>query len=753
MNNFKVRHPRNDLHFEIDFTRAHREAVARFTHPARIEAACLRAQFPAILHPIEDGDLLAGRIQMGLVGLGIQHQTGGFGFYINEEKVVHELEFKAGTAQYREDLHDLLTYWKGRNTNAIVLRNTPERIRGTLFSDQWRHLPLPASPILRMAGAYVDFDKLMRIGVPGLEREVEQFRAKAAVEGGDSVLFESMLDVLGLLKDVCGHYQAQAVALAQKSPDHDRRKQLERIAASLSAIPVRPPQSMHEGLQLAWIYGIMAPLIEYGRLDVYIGDLYAHDVDTGVISQEEAVDLTRSFFRLIDHLDCETDGRVIVGGYGRRNQSNADRMCLVAIEACRTLHEVLPQFTLRFNRETPKDVWDAAMHCIEEGRTYPLLYNDDVLVPGVMKAFDVDRQRAESYVPLGCGEIEFDHYSFGTPSGSMNTLKILELAIRGGHEPMMDWHLAPELPPLAECGSYGDFEAAYKQRLDHYIEAQAVFEKYEYEITGRMHPFMMVSMLYDGCLESGKAIFDGGCAFYGGTLELYGNVNAANGLAAIKRLVFEERRISARELVEAMDANFVGFERLRKMLMDAPKYGNDDPYADSILVDLHDWLCRRISEQAPKVGLASYLAVTINNAQNVTLGRWVGATPDGRRAGTPMANANNPSAGTDVRGLTAMLNSILKPRHDTHAGMVSNIRFTKESFASSREKITGLIRNYFDRGAAHAMITVVGRDDLRDAMLHPQDYRDLIVRVGGFSARFVDLKKDVQQEIYDRITY
>ena len=153
------------------------------------------------------------------------------------------------------------------------------------------------------------------------------------------------------------------------------------------------------------------------------------------------------------------------------------------------------------------------------------------------------------------------------------------------------------------------------------------------------------------------------------------------------------------------------------------------------------------------IGLASYLAVTINNAQNVTLGRWVGATPDGRRAGMPMANANNPSPGTDTRGLTAMLNSILKPRHDTHAGMVSNIRFTRESFTSSREKITGLIRDYFDRGAAHAMITVVGRDDLRDAMLHPQDYRDLIVRVGGFSARFVDLKNDVQQEIYDRITY
>ena len=118
-----------------------------------------------------------------------------------------------------------------------------------------------------------------------------------------------------------------------------------------------------------------------------------------------------------------------------------------------------------------------------------------------------------------------------------------------------------------------------------------------------------------------------------------------------------------------------------------------------------------------------------------------------------MANANNPASGTDVRGITAMLNSILKPSHDNHAGMVSKIRLTRESFSLAREKMLGLIGNYFDRGAAHAMITVVGRDDLRNAMLRPSEYRDLIVRVGGFSARFVDLKKDVQQEIYDRITY
>lgn len=158
---------------------------------------------------------------------------------------------------------------------------------------------------------------------------------------------------------------------------------------------------------------MMAQLIEFGRMDVYLGDFYCHDIDNGIITEAQALRMVQSFYRLVDHLDCDTDGRVIVGGYGRRNPGNADRFCMVAIEACRTVREILPQFTLRFNRETPKEVWDASMRCIGEGRTFPLLYNDDVLVPGVMHAFRVPRERAETYMPLGCGEIEFDHYSFG----------------------------------------------------------------------------------------------------------------------------------------------------------------------------------------------------------------------------------------------------------------------------------------------------------------------------------------------------
>lgn len=753
MNNFKVKNPRKDLLFEIAFTKAYRNAVKQYSHPAQIELACLKAQYPAILHPIQEEDMIAGRVQAGVVGLGIQGQTGGYGYYIDEPKVINELEFASGNARYREDLHDLLIFWRTNSSSNKVLRNTPVSIKGILFSDNWKELPLPASPIIRMAGAYLDFDKLIRLGIPGMLEELENYRKKAEKNGGDVILYQCMKGAMELVREICLWYQKQAIDLCFKASDSKRKKQLTDMAAALENISVKAPASMLEALQLVWIYGIMSPLLQFGRLDVYLGDWYVHDIDNGIITEKEALEMLQSYFRQIDSLDSETDCRVIIGGYGRRNPENANRLCLVAAEACRTVREILPQFTLRFNRETPKEIWDACMVCIEEGRTYPLLYNDDVLISGLMKAFSVDKKRAESYVPLGCGEMEFDHYSFGTPSGSMNTLKILELAMRGGYDPIMEWKQGAGKKPITECASFEEFFDIYKDNLSLYIEAQAVFEKYEYEITGKMHSFMYVSMLYDGVLESGRAIFDGGCQYLAGTLELYGVVNAVNSLAAVKKLIFDEKSITAKELLAAMDANFYGYETVRKKLLDAPKYGNDINYVDEIFIRLHDWICKTISEQAGKVGLSSYLAVNINNAQNTTLGRWVGATPDGRKAGMPMANANNPSSGSDKNGLTAMLNSILKPRHDNHAGMVQNLRLSKEAFEGNREKILGLIENYFQRGGAHLMITVVGKDDLRNAIERPGDYQDLIVRVGGLSARFVQLKKDVQQEIYDRATY
>lgn len=753
MNNFKVRQKRADMQFEIEFTNAYRKARSSARHPAQLELACLKAQYPAILHPIEEGDLFAGRVEFGAVGLGIQHQTGGFGYYMDEPRVVAELERAQGSPKYREDLHDMLVFWRSENTGFKVMEGMPAELKQALPSDDWLGRSLPAVPILRMAGSYLDFDKLVRVGLPGLEAEVSERFRKARKSGEDAALLECMLGALGLVRDICRYYRSQIQDLIGRTQDKARRCELETMADVLQAITRSAPANMREAIQLVWIYGLLTPQIEYGRPDVYLGDLYAADLEEGTLTEQQALALMQSFFRLIDHLDCEVDGRIIVGGYGRRNPENADRLCLLAIEACRTVKEVLPQFTLRFGKQTPKGIWDAAMRCIEEGRTYPLLYNDEVLVPGIMKAFGVSRERAESYVPLGCGEFEFDHYSFGTPSGALNLLKVLEIAIHGGFDPVSRSRFGPTTKPLNQCETFDEFYDEYRRQLDYYVEAQADFEMYQYIKTGELHPFMYVTMLYDGCIDRGKAIFAGGCASLNGTLELYGLINAADSLVAIRRLVFMDKTMTATRMMEVLSSNFFGCEYERKLMMDCAKFGNDDPEADDVAVELHRYICGVIAEQASRTGLDSNLAVVINNAQNTTLARWVGASPDGRKAGTAMANANNPSPGADKNGITAMLNSILKMPHDNLAGMVQNIRLSRETYASARDKVLDLIGTYFERGGAQAMITVVGREELADAMAHPEQYSDLMVRVGGFSARFVNLPKDVQKEIFERHTY
>ncbi len=753
MNNFKVKEKRKNLLFEIEFTNVYRLAKKKYSHPAQIELECLKAQYPAILHEVEDRDLFAGRIEFGAVGLGIQHQTGGFGYFMEEPRVTAELERAQGSLKYREDLHDMLVFWRSENTSFKVMEAMPADIKEALPSEDWLGRSLPAVPILRMAGSYLDFDKLVKVGIKGLEEEVAE-RLQRAKEGSDeSILLECMLGALQLVRDVCAFYRDQLTAKIFETQDTARQAELKAMAAVLENIMHSAPKTMREAIQLVWIYGLLTPEIEYGRMDVYLGDLYVQDVKSGELTEDKALALVQCFFRLIDHLDCETDGRAIVGGYGRRNTENADKFSLLAIEACRTVKEVLPQFTLRFGNETPKEVWDAAMRCIEEGRTYPLLYNDEVLIPGIMKAYGVDRQRAESYVPLGCGEIEFDHYSFGTPSGSLNMLKVLEITINGGFDPVSRLHFGPAVKPLEQCATFEEFYGEYKKQLDYFVEAQAKFEKYQYEKTGQMHAFMYVTMLYDGCVERGKAVFDGGCASLNGTLELYGLVNAADSLTAIRKLVYNDGTMTAEHLKQVLAANFFTYDKERKLMLDCPKYGNDDSEADGMMVDLHGYICRTISEQAPKVGLDTNLAVVINNAQNTTLARWVSASADGRKSGTATANANNPSPGADKNGITAMLNSILKVPHDNHAGMVQNIRLSREVYSSAKEKVQKLINSYFERGGGQAMITVVGKDELAQAMKTPELYHDLIVRVGGFSARFVDLPKDVQKEIFERNTY
>ncbi len=265
--------------------------------------------------------------------------------------------------------------------------------------------------------------------------------------------------------------------------------------------------------------------------------------------------------------------------------------------------------------------------------------------------------------------------------------------------------------------------------------------------------FLFASMLYDDCIARGKSLVGGGVRFRGGLIETYGMVNAADSLTAIKSLVYDRKVMTLQQMVTALDADFNGFEREYRLMRLAPKYGNDDAAADGMLCAVSEHVAAHTHAQAERLGLDYFLIVNINNHMNVGLGAQTGASAEGRRSRAPLANGNTPTAGNDTQGVTAFLNSIVKPDVSLHAGYTHNMKFSKSTFRDERPKVEALLNTYFANGGAQAMITVVGRGEMEAALQEPEKYRNLIVRVGGFSARFVELTPEIQRDLLARTLY
>ncbi|QBN17854.1 pyruvate formate lyase family protein [Flavobacterium nackdongense] len=749
----------DDFSMELNFTEAYRKNSDE--HIAIREAKCQAAQFPAVLSEIQDNDRLAGRTFWGWVGFSPHNAPGGaaYGYFCHEQKIIEALERGNIPMEQRDGVHEMLHFWKTETSKAKVEAAFTDKMLPVLFRDEivslpYNFKPLIANPIYRMAGVFVDYEKLLRLGIPGLIDEIAECRDKAKAANGDHELFEGMLMALDVFNYSCHHYELQAIEKAKATTDPKREKELLQLADVLKKNTLRKPESFYEALQLSWLYTLICGSLELGRVDIYLGDFYANDIDNGVITEAEALSLMHSYWKLINDLFRDVDGRVIIGGRGRRNEKNADRFALLVLETMRTYgRAILPQTTLRFYEGMNPELMEKSITLIGDGHTFPLLYNDDVLVPGVAAAHDVPLEDAEQYMPLGCGEITIDHMGFGTPSGSLNVLKALDVTLRNGVDHITGKQLGLATGELTDFKTFDDFFDAFKKQLAFFIEILADHEDLEYVESAKHAPYLYLSMLYDDCIARGKAIFDGGIRYLGGSLESFGSVNSADSLTAIKKMVFDEKLISAEQLMAALNHNFVGYEREHKLLKEAPKYGNDDDYADAIMIELHDFMCNTIRDQRERTNLDWYLNVLINNKQNTILGRWVGASADGRKAGREMANANTPSGGNDKKGVTALINSLVKPSHKIHAGTVQNMRFGRDFFTTDRPRFEFLLDTYFKKGGAQAMITVINRGDLESALVEPEKHQDLFVRIGGFSARYIDLPRDVQLEILSRVTY
>jgi pyruvate-formate lyase len=726
------------------------------------EAKCLEKLYPAILDDIEHGDLFAGRRTtkhiIKFTPQAIYPVMEGYSVHIPYMKeLMHKYPDMA------DEISAMIDFWKENCTftvdkkyweNDVELHTYMDYKLDSVLAELGVESECTASACIvsdrtiRIAGLLIDYDKLVRLGITGLKEEILKFKEI----NEDKLFFNAMLIALDVVKDTCIFYKNMALDMAQILPDTDNYKnELHTMAVILENISVRPPNSFREAIQLAWIYSTVTDLMSYTRMDIWLGDSYVNDIDSGTILEDEAERLLLNLWELIYQTVASVDGRIFVGGKGRRNEENADRFVLLALEVTRKHMKIMPNFTMRFYEGQNPALMEKALKVIGEGVLYPMLYNDDVYVDGMVRMANLSVEDAEKYIPIGCGEMVFDHISISSPNTAIPVTKAIEAVLCNGRELVSDKIVGIETGEIDEFDTFEKFYDAFEKQLFHAAYIAAKSQKVEYEALNTHCAFLFGSILYDDCIKRGKALVDGGARYRGGCAEGFGFTNAGEAMYNISELVYIMKVFSLKQMKDMLLANFVGSEKERKMLINMPKYGNDNDDVDIMVKKVIDSCNKMFLDGGRKAGL-DYYEISSVNPGGITVAKKAGASADGRCHGEPYAIGNSPAVSKDVNGITAMLSSIAK-QDTNNGGYITNLKISRDMFDKHFEKTKSIIETYFKKGGQQLNITAVNRNDLENALIEPEKYRNLLVRVGGWSGVFVELPKELQDDVVKRTQY
>ncbi|MEZ5277238.1 MAG: pyruvate formate lyase family protein [Opitutaceae bacterium] len=521
------------------------------------------------------------------------------------------------------------------------------------------------------------------------------------------------------------------------------------MADDLDHLIVSRPETLSQGIQLTWLYTLVSGAVDHGRMDIYLGDLLTRDLDNGRLTEEESLRLLQALWRMIANRDLVFSSRIMLGGRGRRNPAKADRFALLAMEATRTVLESTPQLCLRVHRGMSPGLLAKAFEVIGEGRTFPILYNDDVIIPEVARVFDVPEEDAEHYFPYGDGEYALDHRSFGSPSCRLNLLKTLEVTLHNGRDPRTGKSLGLALGEFRDFRDFEELFAAFGRQMAYFAGKLARRHVLEFEVENDSVALLYPSMLYNGCLENGHSVVDRGPVYTGGVVESHGLINAADSLTAIRHLVYENGLMTPDEMLAGLEGRTEDAAARVQLMRAAPKFGHDDEEADAMVCRVSDQAAMAVRQQAEEVDLDFFLLVHITNRGNATAGKDCEASADGRPQGAPLAAQITPAAGADHRQIVGLLNSLAAVESSVHTGYIHHLRFDRDYFQKNRPKMEALLDGYFESGGSQVMVSVVSRSELEAARAEPARHPDLIVRVGRFSARFIELPPEIQREMID----
>ena len=598
----------------------------------------------------------------------------------------------------------------------------------------------------------IDYAKILRVGIPGLRLEIEE--ATSACDDPEKLPFyHSLLLYCDNMSDLCHRYADKARDMQVSEISQSRREELAEISEICDNVSMRPPRSFHEALQLFWFTFLLDGNDDPGRLDQFMFPFYRDDLEKGVITRESAYDILVELWYKMEQVRAWS---LVLAGQTPDGADATNELTYLCLEVTADVRITNPAIALRLSSSSPRRLWRAAMECIAIGGGMPALVNDDAVIRALVGS-GVPIQDARDYAMGGCIEFQISGKSnFGGEDGHINLPKCLELALNNGRCAMTGETIGIQTGDPTTFETFDDVFNAYKQQVKVAVDNILTQCNVGQEIKSKQGVKLFRSLLIDDCISRGLDCEGGGARYGNGQILTNGMVVVADSLTAIRTLVFEEESVSMSELLQALQDNWQGHESLRQRILHrVPRYGNDDDRVDSLAREISEHIWHLFKQKSTYRG-GHYTGLVVYFTRQLYFGRQTAATPDGRFSGDVLEDSMGPWPGRDIHGPTAMFRSASKIAQELAAGgVIMNLKLPPSCLEGDEaiEKSIDLIRSYFDMGGQQVQVTVADADDLRAATEEPEKWRNLIVRVGGYSDYFVTLDPKLQESIIQRTEY
>lgn len=621
----------------------------------------------------------------------------------------------------------------------------------------------------------VDFAKVLDQGLNALIREAQDALRDLRLTDADAArrghYLQAVVIALGAVVRIAGRFAELAETMAAREADPGRRAELALIAQTCRRVPGEPARTFREAMQSFWSIWLMiaSGVTAGGRFDQFMYPFLARDKTAGRITDEDALELLQCLRVKVMQYNTVSGGRTqrekwagmarwnnfVIGGVTPDGADATNDLTYLVLEAaarCRTPHHTI---TLRVHDGTPDRLLEQALELVRTGIGMPAFVSDGSYL-AYLTRWGVPLEQARDYALGGCLDAQLPGGSRTNAAGMFIVPLVLDIALHGGVEPATGRQLGPRTGALESFTSFDELLGAFKTQLAHFVALAAEEHNGQLLAQRDLTPDAVHSALMTDGIASGRDALDRVLPFENASvLNPVGMVNVADALAAVRRVVFDEGRLTMAELKAALDADWKGHEAARELLAAAPKYGNGDPSVDALAAELYRFWCDTIERQPSAFGgvmRSSGISITSYGPG----GALTGATPDGRRAGENLADGTmSPAQGRDTNGPTAIIRSALAIDQSRFQSTLFNVKFHPSSLRGPADlrKLGQLIRTYFEHGGKQIQFNVIDRETLREAQRHPELHRDLIVRVAGYSAYFVQLTPRVQDDIIRRMEH